>query len=169
MTSRNITARAAESISTTRRALIAALPAASVVGIIPAAAQTPDALAREISPEERTAAFESGMQSAMLWVARAWIDRWQALGGDFGLRYNPAGQPEGIMRGMTCALDYWARTDRDRADLPPHTWLVEDQHHDGAVKALEGMLELLPELAEAVREIAGRQCFSRWASDREGA
>jgi hypothetical protein len=42
-------------------------------------------------------------------------------------------------------------------------WLVEEQHQRGAVKVLEAMLELLPDLAAALREVAGASVFARLA------
>jgi hypothetical protein len=89
-------------------------------------------------------------------MARAWVDRWRALGGDFGFIYNREGLIEGVTRGMLCGTDLWTdRTDRVHPKLEPHARLIEDGHHAGAVKVLEGLLMLVPGLREAVREIAG--------------
>lgn len=85
-------------------------------------------------------------------VAEAWVDRWRALGGDFGAVRRP-GEPATATRGMLMALEYWKPTDRDNPRLAPHAWLTEKKHHAGAVKALEGMLELVPDLQDAVFDL----------------
>jgi hypothetical protein len=113
--------------------------------------------------EEYEAGCESAREIAMLWVARAWSDRWKALGGDFGLRLDRERRPVGVTRGMICGMDLWERKDRDREDLPPHVRLIEDHQHEGAVKALEGLLEITPGLKEAIHEIGGREAMTRWA------
>lgn len=85
--------------------------------------------------------------------AKAWIDRWRALGGYFGYTRKKGEEPR-LMRGMLICLDLWKPTDRDNPDLPPHAWLIEPEHHAGAVKVLDGLLELTPGLQEAVKAVA---------------
>lgn len=109
--------------------------------------------------EEYEAGRKGAENIAYLHMATAWIDRWKALGGDFNFRLDKEGQPCGLLRGMTCMFENIEPTDRDREDIPPH--------HDGAVKALEGLLELCPGLREGVREVAGKECFTRWARGQE--
>jgi hypothetical protein len=117
--------------------------------------------------EEYEAGRASAEEIAYLHMARAWIDRWKALGGSFGMVYTPDGRPDSLLRSMTMALETWDRPDKGREDIPPHTWIIEDRHHDGAVKVLEGLLELTPGLREAVREIGGRETLARWAQGQE--
>lgn len=83
-------------------------------------------------------------------VAAAWIDRWQALGGNFGTMYNPDGTEAGPMRGMPMP-DVWTPPEQHNPALAPHEWIVEESHHAGAVKMLESFLTLVPGLREAVR------------------
>jgi hypothetical protein len=156
--------------TTSRRALLKAAPAAATAVALPTVvvAQVADEDGRitGYTREEYEADCQSAREIAMLWVARAWVDRWKALGGDFGMRLNRQYQPESLTRGMICDPDLWTRTDRDRQDLPPHVRLVADYQHEGAVKALEGLLELAPDLAVAVREIGIREAMTRWAQGR---
>jgi hypothetical protein len=98
--------------------------------------------------------FQSGGEVAFAYIAGAWIDRWHAAGGSFGIRYDTEGQFSGIMIGRSASPDFWTPTDKDRPDLPPHLWLYEDEHMDGALRALDGMLQLCPRLREAVGEKA---------------
>lgn len=98
-------------------------------------------------------AYQGGRDQAMLEVARAWIDRWQALGGSFGYSY-PRGEEPRLMRSMVVATDLWQPTDRANPDLPTHTWLIEEKQHDGAVKVLEGLFVMVPGLKEAVSAVA---------------
>lgn len=152
---------------TTRRALLKGAPVATALIALPAAViaqePTPDTYTRE----ELDAGRKSAEQVAYLHLARAWIDRWEALGGYFGLRYDRDLRPDGVMRGMLCGTDNWTQTDEGREDIPPHTWIVRNEDHSGAVRALEGLLELCPGLRDAVREIAGAQCMTRWAKGGE--
>lgn len=133
----------------------------------PAATDEPLLSERDLSdaytPEEYDAGQKNAANVAYLHMATAWVDRWKALGGDFGLEYNNGGQPKRLLRGMTMMLETWERTDKPRDDLPPHVKITEERHHDGAVKALEGMLELCPGLREAVREIGLREVYTNWA------
>jgi hypothetical protein len=117
--------------------------------------------------EECEAGRKCAEEIAYLHVARAWADRWKALGGDFGLTYNNDGSVKGAHRGMICGADLWTPTDRGREDLRPHTWLTEDHHHEGAVKALEGLLELVPGLSDAVRHIASQEAYTRFGRRQE--
>lgn len=87
-------------------------------------------------------------------LAKAWVDRWRALGGTFG-SINRNGEAPHATRGMVVDLDYWQPTDRGNPELPPHAWLLEPEHHHGAVKVLEGFLHLVPGLQEAVFAVVG--------------
>jgi hypothetical protein len=49
----------------------------------------------------------------------------------------------------------WTPADRDNPRLEPHLWLLDKAHQPGAIKALDGLLELVPGLEEAVHEAAG--------------
>lgn len=86
--------------------------------------------------------------------AHAWIDRWRALGGTFGViqRNNEPARPT---RGMLVALEHWEPTDRSHPTLKPHTWLVDEKDHAGAVRVLEGLLDLQPGLEQAVFAVVG--------------
>jgi len=109
------------------------------------------------------AGYESGHEIAILRIARAWIDRWEALGGNFGLMYNRDGTPKSVLRGMLMAQELWTKPDEGRADLPPHTWLTDwERQHDGAVKVLEGLLVLVPGLRDAVLQCSG---YARYMDD----
>ena len=116
--------------------------------------------------EEYDAGRESEREVAYLIMARAWIDRWKSLDGSFGLIFKN-GEPPQLTRGMLIATDLWAPTDNGREDIPPHTWMMDECDHHGAVRILEGLLELCPGLREAVREIGGREAFARWATAKE--
>ena len=105
-------------------------------------------------------AFDSGSRCAMAHVARAWVDRWRALGGDFGLVW-PGDGPERLTMGMIVDLDLWKPTDRQRGELEPYLCLEERSDHHGATRVLGGMLELVPGLREAVRDVVGPSVFGR--------
>lgn len=136
---------------TTRRTVIAA------IGALPLAASAVPALA-EPQGEASDAAPDNSGEIAMLWMARAWVDRWNACGGDFGCRYNPDGSFHSVMRGVP-EPRFWTPTDEGNAELPPHCWLIEKGHHAGAVKVLEAMLELVPGLRDTITQIVGAQLF----------
>lgn len=104
----------------------------------------------------------SGREIALCHVARAWIDRWCACGGDFGARFNADKSFGGIVRGMA-EPSFWTPTDEGNEKLPPHTWLLEEGHQRGAVKVLEAMLILVPGLNETVRDIVGPSVWVRIA------
>jgi hypothetical protein len=105
------------------------------------------------------AAYRSGGEIALYHMARAWLDRWQACGGDFGWSWNADGSCRGMVRGMPEA-DYWTPTDEGNDKLPPHTWLVEERHQSGAVKVLEGLMVLVPGLRETVHDIVGSKLLA---------
>lgn len=156
--------------TTSRRRLLLAAPAAvlvAAVSAVSAVAGEEPAEADTFTREEYDADCTSAAEVAYLYMARAWVDRWKALGGDFGLSFNNDGTVRGVLRGMICGADLWAPTDQGREDIRPHTWLTREEHHDGAVKALEGLLELVPGLREAVREIAGREAYARFGRQQE--
>jgi hypothetical protein len=119
------------------------------------------------SKKEHEAGRAGAAEIAYLWVARAWMDRWKALGGNVGLSYDQEMKPVGVHRWMVADCDLWTPTDEGREDIPPHVWLYRDEHHDGAVKALEGLLAMVPGLQNAVREIAGQEALARWALGKE--
>lgn len=155
--------------TTSRRTPLKAAPPADAPITSPRAAapdgETPGG--ERYTCQEYEAGRKGAEEIAYLHVARAWMDRWKALGGDVGLTFDRDLKPMGVHRGMLVALELWTPTDQGREDIPPHTWLVREDLHDGAVKALEGLLELVPGLKDAVREIAGREAFGRWAAGRE--
>lgn len=90
--------------------------------------------------------------SVSLQPAKAWVDRWRALGGDFGSMQRAGGTPT-FTRGMVVDLDLWKPTDREHPLLAPHAWLIEPEHHAGAVKVLEGFLALVPGLQDSIRAL----------------
>lgn len=102
---------------------------------------------------------------AYLRVARAWVDRWRALGGSFGFICDADGQPGQLHRGMPLDLDRWEPTDKGRDDI--RFRLIEEKHHAGAILALEGLMEMVPGLQDAVREIGGRDAFTLRAQGGE--
>jgi hypothetical protein len=146
-------------LSLTRREAIATGASAPVALLAPNVANAANAQSID---QDRSDAARTGAQLAMMTVARAWIDRWQAAGGDFGVMLDRDGRPRRLIRGVI-EPDQWRPTDEGNAALPPHMWLVEEDHQRGAVKVLEAMLELLPDLAAAVREVAGASVFARLA------
>jgi hypothetical protein len=152
---------------TTRRALLKGAPAATALIALPAAISAQDGAPVAYTREEFEAGCKSAAQVAYFHMARAWIDRWEALGGYFSLRYDRDQKPNGIMRGMLCGTDNWTQTDEGREDIPPHARIVRNEDHSGAIRALEGLLELCPGMRDAVREIAGAQCMTRWAKGGE--
>lgn len=111
-------------------------------------------LATEAEGDPYLVGSAAGQEIALCHVARAWIDRWKAAGGDFGARYNNDGSLNGIVRGVV-EPSFWTPTDDANEKLPPHTWLLEKDHQRGAVKVLEAMLLLVPGLDDAVRDIVG--------------
>ncbi|KRA80306.1 hypothetical protein [Altererythrobacter sp. Root672] len=156
--------------NTTRRALLKAAPIAAAAVAIPGAAfaaSTPAIEEDRYSLEEYAAGRQSAEEIAYLHMARAWMDRWKALGGDVSLTFGSDTHAPRVGRSMLVALDYWQPTDTGREDIPPHTWLTEERQHEGAVKALEGLLELVPGLREAVRDLARQEAYGRWLSERE--
>ena len=100
--------------------------------------------------------FDEGTETATLDMARAWIDRWKAAGGDFGRSFNPDGSLRGSTRGMS-EPRFWKPTDEGNPKLEPHQWLIEAAHQSGAVKILDSLLTLVPGLQDAVFEIVGAQ------------
>lgn len=112
--------------------------------------QSPADVAKEIQPSRDVLSVDP-----LAGVALAWIDRWKALGGDFGRVQRDDGNV--VTLGRLIEPSLWHPTDRDRDDLPPHVWFVEPEHHVGGVKALEGLLTLSPALRDAVRAIAAKQ------------
>jgi hypothetical protein len=157
--------------TTTRRAQLKATTAtAAPLASSPASsgAATTAADDDHYTREEYEAGRKSAEEIAYLWVARAWLDRWKALGGNVGLTYDGDLNPIGVHRGMVADPDFWThRTDEGRDDIPPHVWLYRDGHHEGAYKALEGLLVMVPGLKDAVSEIAGREAMTCWAQGRE--
>lgn len=105
----------------------------------------------------------TGEEIALLHMARAWTDRWRAAGGNFGLLHGGDGKPRMMFgRAESCV---WEPTDQDRDDLPPHVRLTEPEHQAGAIRALEAMLVLVPNLREAVSGVVGVQLLA--APERE--
>ncbi len=142
--------------NTTRRAVIAALAGTPIfAGTIAAGISE----AAEAAP---TAPTDTGAEIAMLHVARAWVDRWRAAGGDFGAMF-PRGEGRGHVIFGSLDPSFWTPTDADRADLPPHVRLTEERHPRGALRALEGLLILTPGLREAVIQIVGTSVLNREA------
>ncbi len=87
-------------------------------------------------------------------VARAWIDRWRAAGGDFAVMARRDGAERVVLRGMA-EPSIWVPTDGGNPALKPHEWLTEREHQDGARKVLDALLTLVPGLEAAVFEIVG--------------
>ena len=115
------------------------------------------------SKDDMNVAREKGAEVAYLLVARAWIDRWKALGGTFDLSFDKEGKVASLHRGMWVDPDYWKPSDSERDDLPPHVKLLIERHHEGAVKALEGLHEMLPDLQKAIKELAAQEVWQRYA------
>lgn len=92
-------------------------------------------------------------------TAEAWIDRWKAAGGDFGIAYNADGSFRSLLRGMI-EPDLWKPTDPDNPALAPHERLTEEEHQRGAVKVLEALLTLVPGLRDAVYEIVDHKLLA---------
>lgn len=111
------------------------------------------------------AGFNSGSEIATLNMARAWIDRWKAAGGNFGKSFNSDGSFRCLMRGMA-EPRFWTPTDEGNPKLEPHQWLVDAEYQRGAVKVLDSLLTLVPGLEDAVFEIVGLQLAT---SDVKGA
>jgi len=103
--------------------------------------------------------FDNGTEIATLHMARAWIDRWKAAGGDFGTSFNPDGSFRSLTRGMI-EPRFWTPTDEGNPKLEPHQWLTEQTHQRGAVKVLDSLLTLVPGLQDAVFEIVGNQLLT---------
>lgn len=94
-------------------------------------------------------------------TAKAWIDRWEALGGDFGMSYNSDGSERGMLRGIP-EPSFWTPPAEQNPQLRPHEWIIEKSHHSGAVKLLGSLLTLVPGLENAVFSIAaGRRQLRR--------
>jgi hypothetical protein len=124
-------------------------------------AYAPDTTPALEGEEDRYAlGSRKGQEIALCRVARAWIGRWRACGGDFGARFNSDGSFHGLMCGVV-ESSFWTPTDQGNEKLPPHTWLLEEPHQRGAVKTLEAMLVLIPGLDAAVREIVGPSVWAR--------
>lgn len=147
--------------TTTRRALLGAIAA------IPALALAAPALADPPTEpnDDRLRHFNDGMEIGFLFVARAWLDRWHALGGNFSVAWKP-GQPGQVMIGHPMPYA-WTPSDDWGSGMAPHLWLGEGDH-TGAVKALQGLLALVPGLREAVFEIGGRRALAASAGPPDG-
>jgi hypothetical protein len=165
-----------DSTNTTRRAALAALAGTvAFAGTIGAAIASPavaDPMPGEPTPEGNRLYDEAfghgskeGSEIALLYVARAWINRWKAAGGFFGCIYEPNGETRGFGIG-------WGEFDLTLPDsihstLPPHVQITDEAHCRGARKALEGMLELVPQLRETVWEIVSPQLILGHPAARE--
>lgn len=79
------------------------------------------------------------------------------------MSFNPDGSFDCINRYLPMPYT-WEPTDKDNKKLAPHMWLVEEDHHFGAVKILEAMLVMVPGLREAIHEIAAMQLWPRRAA-----
>lgn len=138
----------------TRRAILSAAVALPAVIAAPALAET--------QPEDGDRyqlGFDSGSEIATLHMARAWIDRWKAAGGSFGISWNADGSFRSILRGMAEPC-IWTPTDEGNPQLEPHQWLTDSAHQRGAVKVLDSLLTLVPGLQDAVMEIVGYQLLA---------
>lgn len=143
-----------------RRQVLAALATLPAIAALPA--YTPAEAETEAPDEEGDRyqhGYDSGKQIATLYMARAWIDRWRAAGGNFGIAFNPDGSFRSLMRGRAESYT-WTPTDEGNEALEPHTWLLEEPHQPGAIKVLEGLLTLVPGLQDAVTEIVGYQLLA---------
>jgi hypothetical protein len=142
-------------LSLTRRESLTGIALAGCTALVPLAgaaavnAAEPEETVEEMTPDQREA---QGRELAYLEMARAWLDRWQAIGGNFALSWNADGSFRSVLRGMPMPYT-WTPTDEGNEKLPPHVWLTREEHHEGAVKALEAMLILSPGLRAAVWEI----------------
>jgi hypothetical protein len=140
--------------TTSRRALLGALVGtAALAGSIGAGIAAPAEAATVAEPDRYETGRKTGEEIALRHMARAWIDRWKAAGGDFGLSGSRVifGNVESYI---------WEPSDHGRADLAPHVWLTEPEQQRGAIKALEGLLTLTPGLKDAVRGIVGVQLLT---------
>lgn len=103
--------------------------------------------------------YNSGVEIATRHMARAWIDRWKAAGGDFGQSFYPDGSFRSLMRGMA-EPRFWTPTDEGNPQLEPHQWLTDPAHQRDAVKVLDSFLTLVPGLQDAVFEIVAAQLLA---------
>lgn len=158
----------------TRRAVLVALAGtAAFAGTIgaaiasPAEADTgePTLEGNRLYDEAFGHGFKEGGEIALLHVAHAWVNRWKAAGGDFGVMWPAEGGKGTLMFGQ-CEPHIWQPTDRPDGALAPHLCLTEPEHQAGAIKALEAMLALVPGLRDAVRDVVGIEAIN--APEREG-
>jgi hypothetical protein len=94
-------------------------------------------------------------------TAEAWIDRWCALGGDFGIIYDSKSQPLGVGRGIPMSY-IWTPPAEHNPALRPHEWIIDPADHTGAVKMLESLLTLIPNLQDTVLSVALDRGLVRW-------
>ena len=119
----------------------------------------PEVVSDDATTDLHRLGFDSGSEVATLHMARVWIDRWKAAGGNFGQSFNPNGSFRGLLRGMA-EPRFWTPTDEGNPQLEPHLWLTDPAHQRGAVKVLDSLLTLVPGLQDAVFEIVGAQLLS---------
>ena len=85
--------------------------------------------------------------------AAAWIDRFEAVGGYFGRIYNPDGSEKSL--GMGHPMPYsWEPPKLHNPKLSICDCILEESQHEGAVKMLRSLLDLVPGLKSAVYELA---------------
>lgn len=100
--------------------------------------------------------------------AAAWIDRWQALGGTFGLIRNRDGSERGRSRGIPMPY-VWTPPAVHNPCLEPHQLILEAADHQGAQKMLDSFLALISGLEGAVFDLAEERGLFGRAEARHGA
>lgn len=97
---------------------------------------------------------ESGPASPeMRLVADAWIDRFEACGGFFGMIYNRDGSAKSASMGFPMPY-VWEPPKLHNPKLAPCELILEPSQQVGAIKTLMSMLALVPGLKAAVYELA---------------
>jgi hypothetical protein len=150
----------------TRRAALGAILAAPAVAALSTSTALAVIPAEPIPAEEGNSyslGFEDGEECALWRMAAAWVNRWTALGGSFGVSYKADGSEDGLHMGIPMSY-VWTPPTREEAEahsptLRPHEIIWRREDFDGAQKMLTSLLTLVPGLRDAVvayAELSGR-------------
>jgi hypothetical protein len=126
----------------------------AAIAASPAEAETPGEPTSEgnaLYDEAFKDGYDDGHSNALTAIALIWMERWKAAGGFYSRSYNRDGSARGFHIGWQCYG--WAPEDYRTSKLPPHLCLYEESHQDGALRVLQAMLELCPELEQRVLSI----------------
>jgi hypothetical protein len=153
-------------LTASRRTALAMLAGAPVAALAIPAAANAEASPSEDAERDYATGREDGSDLAFHYVARAWIDRFKALGGQFGLCQH-LDSPR-LRAGIGLPEPYvWEPPAEQNPGLEPHEHITDPADHQGAVKALLGLLTLCPQLRAVVYQLGAYEALTRGTVNRE--